>query len=254
MPDAKRKTSLEKSLAILEALLSDEHPVGVADMAKRKGEAVSSVARSLFTLEALGYVERQQDEAGYTPGISCLRPAYGYLRSSRLLEAATPFVIDLSDRFETRADLAVLDGTEMIYLARVPARDEIMNLSPLGRRWPAIFTASGRSILSILAEDDCEAVLAKSDHAQLTSASTTDTARLRELIDEARRKGYAYQYGEILPGTASIAAPITGGQGRVLGSILLGGAISSFQHEGQLSVMVQGVMAAASALSALKIE
>ncbi|MEH6741665.1 MAG: helix-turn-helix domain-containing protein, partial [Sulfitobacter sp.] len=128
--------ALEKSLRSLEAFQSDQATLTVKEIASLTGDAVSSVQRSVFTLEALGYLERELGGNRYVLGRSCLRPAYGYLRGNRFLELSSPHLIKLSERLNTRCDLTVLDGNEIVYLARFPSKDEAFVLSPVGRRWP----------------------------------------------------------------------------------------------------------------------
>lgn len=245
-----KQNALTKALSCLEVFRAADNALSVKDIALRTGDSLSSVQRSVFTLEALGYLERENGSGRFVPGRSILRPAYAFLRNNRFLEAATPYLIDLAERYNMRADLTVLDGLDIVYLARVPSRDELLNLSPLGRRWPAASTASGRAILAALPENECNDIVAHSKLQFLTPHTITILAEVAELIDRSRLKGYAFQREEVLVGAASVGAAITGKGGRVLGAVILGGAVSHFESEDQVDSLGRAVVAAANAISA----
>jgi IclR family transcriptional regulator, pca regulon regulatory protein len=245
-----RSNALLKTIRCLEAFQGADGALSVRDIAKITGDSLSSAQRSTFTMEALGYLEREENGSRLVPGRSCLRPAYAYLRNNRFLETATPYLIDLSERLDIRADLTVLDGTEIVYLARIPNRDELLNLSPLGRRWPAISTASGRAILAALPSAERERIIAASTYAQITPKTVTDAAGIRAAIDAVQANGYAYQNEEVLMGAASLGAAIVGKANKVLGAVIVGGAADRFSGEAQRKVLGDAVAKAAQAISA----
>ncbi|WP_040617063.1 IclR family transcriptional regulator [Roseibium sp. TrichSKD4] len=218
--------ALLKALEALETFQNTSGSLSVMNIAELKGETLSSVQRSVYTLEALGYLEREENGKRFVPGRSCLRPVYGYLRNNRLLENATPYLIDLSERLASRADLSVLDGNDIVYLSRIPSRDELLNLAPLGRRWPAIHTASGRAILAAMTDEDRSKVLATTSFAKTTDHSLDTIEDVTIAINEARETGYAFQSEEVLIGAASVSAAVVGMDGRVYGAIILGGTCS----------------------------
>jgi IclR family pca regulon transcriptional regulator len=218
-------------------------------MAKLSSESASSVQRSAYTLEALGYLEREEGGIRYVPGRSCLRPVYGYLRNNRFLEAATPYLIELSERFSTRADLTVLDGTEIVYLSRFPSKDELLNLSPLGRRWPAASTASGRAILAALTVEARKRVLDKAQFPQITPRTLVDREEIDKAIENARNLGYAFQDEEVLLGAASVGAAVVDNAGHVHGSIIIGGPSRIFNEPSRRKIFGEAVAMSAVAIS-----
>ncbi|MGJ8627960.1 MAG: IclR family transcriptional regulator [Sulfitobacter sp.] len=242
-------TALLKTLRTLELFQSSDGALSVKDMAALSSESASSVQRSAYTLEALGYLEREDGGNRYVPGRSCLRPVYGYLRNNRFLEAATPYLIDLSERFKTRADLTVLDGTDIVYLSRIPSKDELLNLSPLGRRWPAASTASGRAILSALPEVECERLLNSAHFPQITTRTLVDRSEIENEIKSARILGYAYQDQEVLLGAASVGAAVVDNAKHVHGSIIIGGPSRIFNDPSQRQIFGEAVAQAAAAIS-----
>lgn len=242
--------ALLKTLRCLEAFHMAPGALTTKDISEGTGDSLSSVQRSTFTLEALGYLEREPGGTRLVPGRSCLRPAYGYLRNNRFLETATPYLIDLSERFDTRADLTVLDGNEIVYLARVPSRDELLNLSPLGRRWPAVNTASGRAILAALPQQRREEIIENTVLQKITAHTITEIGAIREAIDDVHRHGYSYQSEEVLTGASSVGAAVMGSDNSVLGAVIVGGTTARFEHLEERQVLGEAVLKAARAISA----
>jgi len=243
-------TALLKTLRTLELFQSSDGALSVKDMAELSSESASSIQRSAYTLEALGYLEREEGGIRYVPGRSCLRPVYGYLRNNQFLEAATPYLIDLSERFETRADLTVLDGIEIVYLSRIPSKDELLNLSPLGRRWPAASTASGRAILSALPVETRNSLLDTARFPRITPRTLVNRADIDRAIETARDLGYAYQDEEVLLGAASVGSAVVDGSNHVHGSIIIGGPSKVFRDDAQRHIFGEAVAQAAAAIGA----
>ena len=242
--------ALQKALKVLEAFQKTPDALTVKEVAELNNETQSSVQRSIYTLETLGYLEREEAGKRYVPGRACLRPVYGYLRNNRFLETATPYLIDLSERFAARADLTVLDGTEIVYLSRIPSRDELLNLSPLGRRWPAVQTASGRAILAAMKDDECRKMIAASKIRTITPHSLTNKEQIVEAIKETREIGYAYQSEEVLLGAASVGAAVLGAADKVQGAIILGGPVETFNDPDKRHALGIAVKQAAQAIGA----
>lgn len=240
--------ALLKALQTLEVFQESDGALSAKDIASLTSETVSSAQRSTFTLEALGYLEREESGKRYVPGRSCLRPVYGYLRNNKFLEAATPYLIDLSERFETRADLTVLDQKDIVYLSRIPSKDELLNLSPLGRRWPAASTASGRAILSALSKEERDQVVAATEFRKITPYTLTEQDEIDQSIEQAIKCGFAYQNEEVLMGAASVGSAVIDGHGVVHGAIILGGPTSKFETEAQRNELGEAVVQAARAI------
>lgn len=242
--------ALLKTLRCLETFQNLDGALSVKDIAGLTNDSVSSVQRCTYTLEVLGYLERETGGKRYVPGRMCLRPAYGYLRNNQLLETATPYLIDLFERLDARADLAVLEGTDIVYLARIPSRDELLNLSPLGQRWPAVNTSPGRAILAALPDEECDQLIERTKFKAFTPNTTLDPDQIRAEIKATRQLGYAYQQEEVLIGSSSVAAVIHGRGGHILGAIGIGGKVDRFAAIEQRRALGSAIVKVAQALSA----
>lgn len=212
--------SLERGLAVLTAF-SDENPkLTLADAAKLTGLSRATARRILHTLEALHYVRSTGRLYELTPKV--LDIGYAYLSSLQLGEIALPYMESLSDRIHESVSAAVLDGFDIVYVARVPTR-KIMRLSlALGSRLPAVNTSMGRVLLANLGDTEREAFV---QHVQLeahTDRTTMDRASLLDQLTAIRTQGWALVDQELEEGLRSIAAPLCDRTGRVVAALNVG--------------------------------
>ncbi|MFN3209064.1 MAG: IclR family transcriptional regulator [Roseovarius sp.] len=242
--------ALLKALQVLETFQNDTGALSVQAMADQTRQTKSSAQRSVYTLEKLGYLERHDDSVRYVPGRSCLCPAYGFLQNNRLLEAATPFLLDLSEKVGLRAHLSVLEGTDVIYLSRIPSQEERLTLSPIGKRWPAISASSGRAILAALPTDERGRIIAASEWRKITPHTLVDSASISQAIHQAQIDGYAYQREEVLPGVASVSSAVVGANGQVHGAVILSGPVAVFDAFEDRHRLGEAVMQATRAIGA----
>ena len=137
-----------------------------------------------------------------------LELGFTYLRTDALVERAAPYLLEASRRSEETVNLTELDGTEVVYVARVPSRHVISVDVILGTWLPAYCTATGRAILAFLPEDEARDILERSDRIAYTEVTETDLDALMGRLAEARRDGFAVAAEEYYIGDLSIAAPV----------------------------------------------
>lgn len=252
---AKRRESIgsvEKTFLVLGAFNSQVPELGLDDLAQATGLNRSAVQRITYTLAQLGYLQKEK-RGLYSLTHKVLRLSYAHMRFNTLMQVAAPYVSGLANQLGVRADLAVLDDTEVVYLIRIPSRVEMFSISPMGRRWPAISSAPGRAMLSRLDEPALDDILARSDPTPATPRTVLDKGRIREIILRARTDGYTYQLGEVLVGAAAIAAPIIGASGGPIGAVSLGTTVAEMQQDAPRDELATHVMKTAQALSLMNI-
>src|SRR5205823_4145468 len=134
-------------------------------------------------------------------------------------DIAQPYMEAMSERLHESVSCAVLDGDEIVYVARVPTT-RIMTISlALGSRLPAFCTSLGRALLADLAEPELEVFLARLQPEKRTERTVTDKDRLREILAEARRQGFTMVDQELEDGVRSIATALRGRDGRALAAL-----------------------------------
>ena len=144
---------------------------------------------------------------------------YSYLSSFRVVDVAQPSMERLVDEVHESSSMSVLDGSEIVYVARVPTTRIMTIALALGSRLPAYATSMGRVLLSGLSDAALDAYIRETNLEKLTPYTVTDGRRLRSLVVDARNDGYALVDQELEEGVRSIAAPIVNGRGDVIAAM-----------------------------------
>nr|WP_285582072.1 IclR family transcriptional regulator C-terminal domain-containing protein [Herbidospora sp. NBRC 101105] len=196
--------SLARGLAVLTALGGT-----LSEIAEATGLARATARRALLTLVELGYAVKTGNRFVALPRV--LELGYARLSSLTLGELATPHLAALAEAVGESASVAVLDGTDIRYVARAPAY-KIMSVDiTVGTRFPAYATSMGRVLLA----DDADL----GHPVALTPRTVTDPERLRALIRRARADGYAIVEDELEEGLRALAVPIRDRGGRVVAAV-----------------------------------
>jgi IclR family pca regulon transcriptional regulator len=220
--------SLERGLAVLQVFSSDAPSLTLSETATRAGVTRATARRILLTLERLGYVRSDGRRFSLTPRV--LRLGYAYLSSLGLWQLAEPHMEQLAELTHESCSAATLDGTSLVYVARVPARRVMAISLRVGSRLPAYPTSMGRVLLADLPPAELDDYFRRATLERLTPGTVTDERRLRRLLDQVRQQGYALVDQELEDGVRSIAAPIRGRDGRALAALNVSG------HAGRVSV------------------
>ena len=198
--------SLARGLEVLGSFSNDHPRQTLSEVARRTGLTRATARRLLLTLDRLGYVRGDGRYFRITPKV--LDIGYAYLSSLDLSELAQPEMEALVERTSESCSAAVLDGAEIVYVARVPTK-RIMAISlGLGSRLPAYATSMGRVLLAALPTPDLDAALSASRLEPLTPRTITDAGALRAELTRARAQGWALVDQELELGLRSIAAPL----------------------------------------------
>ncbi|AUC56233.1 IclR family transcriptional regulator (plasmid) [Sagittula sp. P11] len=220
--------SVAKAFRVLEAFNGQHPQMTLSDIAEQTGLDLSGAQRFAHTLETLGYLEKDTRTRQFQLSVKTLDLAHHFTRTSRLVDRAMPVLQYLSKETEETVNLTVLDGTEIVFISRFLSRHVLHTDVTIGTRLPAYCMAPGRAMLSRLPPEKVAAILDASDIRAHTRNTVTDVDRLKEIIEETRLKGYACAFEEVYHADASIAAPILGAQGQVIGSVSL--AVSTLRY------------------------
>jgi IclR family pca regulon transcriptional regulator len=212
--------SLARGLRVLRAFDRELASPSLSELAERTELSRAVVRRSLLTLQHLGYVGSRGRSFFLTPRV--LELGYSYLSSLDLTELAQQSLEQLSQRVGESCSMAVLDGSDIVYVLRVPVRRVMSVALGVGARLPAFAASMGRVILADLPEAELAAWL----HGQKFRAYTPHTIRtasaLKAELQRVREQGYALTSRELEPGLCSIAVPIRAGDGRVVAALNIG--------------------------------
>ena len=209
--------SFARGLAVLRSFGADAPAQTLTSAAERTGLTRAGARRILLTLQQLGYVEAEGRLFRLTPRVMEL--GFAYLSSQPVWHLALPVMEELVQDIHESSSAAVLDGDDIVYVLRVPAKKIMaISLGP-GSRLPAYCTAMGRVLLAGLPETERRTRLARVPLMARTERTVTDVAALMTLLDDVRREGYALVHGELEEGLVSMAAPIVNRAGRVVAAI-----------------------------------
>ncbi|MEU6083121.1 IclR family transcriptional regulator C-terminal domain-containing protein [Streptomyces sp. NPDC047108] len=209
--------SLARGLDVLAALGSDPRGLTLARAAEAAGQPRATARRSLLTLEHLGYVEVSDHRFRLLPRV--LELGHAHLSGLGFTDIVRPHLEELAARVHESASVAVLDGTDIRYVARVPTY-RIMSVNiTLGTRFPAYATSMGRVLLAGLDPRERAERLARTDLRPLTARTVTDTGTLLRLLDEVSERGHALVDEELEEGLRSVAVPLRDGSGRPVAAL-----------------------------------
>jgi IclR family transcriptional regulator, pca regulon regulatory protein len=200
--------SLDRGLAVIRAFGPDRERLSLSEVARVTGLTRAAARRFLLTLVKLGYVRNDGREFSLRPRV--LELGYAYLSGLALPEVAAPHMEELVARLHESSSISVLDGHQIVYVVRVPTKRIMTVAISVGTRFPAYATSMGRVLLAQLADDELERYLAEVTFERLTSRTVTNPARLRTIVREAARQGYAIVDQELEEGLRAVAAPIRG--------------------------------------------
>lgn len=209
-----------RGLKVIEAFGELHRRLSIAEAAKLTGLDRATVRRSLLTLAELGYADYDGKFFTLTPKI--LRLGHAYLSATPLPVLIQPHLDQLSEKAGQSASASVLDGTDIVYIARASQRRVMsINLTP-GSRLPAYCASMGRVLLAALPESEARAVLARSELKANTPYTKTDPDELIAEFRRVRVNGYAIIDQELEIGLCSIAVPVENDRGQILAALNIG--------------------------------
>lgn len=220
--------SLARGLEVLQAFTAQRRLMSVSQISQRTGIPRAAVRRCLYTLSKLGFVYAE-DGKNYELRPRVLLLGHQWLAASPLATAAQPVLKTLSQSLKESCSIAVLDGDDILYIARASA-SRIMTIDlQIGSRLPACTTSMGRVLLSELAAENLNDYLARLTMLRYTNQTLVSSSALRDELARVRQQGYAINDQELEAGLRSLAVPLRGANGRVTAALNVG------VHAGQVS-------------------
>jgi len=220
LTDPSFMTSLARGLAVVRAFGDQRRNLTIAQISHMTGIPRAAVRRCLHTLRQLGYADSDANNFFLTPKILAL--GYSYLSSTPLAVSAQPCLNQISRTLHESSSIAVLDGGEVLYVARA-ATARIMSIAlNAGSRLPAYCTSLGRVMLAHLPPEELQAYLAQAELKAFTERTVVSAKRLREILAGVRQAGFAIVEEELEVGLRSIAVPVRGASGRVVAALNVG--------------------------------
>jgi IclR family pca regulon transcriptional regulator len=212
--------SLDRGLRLLQAFGERPAPMSLSEIAKAAELPRATARRILFTLQHGGYVSSDGKLFALTPQVLTL--AGHYLRSNQLVAVLQPVLDRIATEAQEISSLAVLDGDDVVFIARSSPARIFTGGVDIGYRLPAFCTAVGRAMLGGLGEAELKARLGATRREALTSETVTDPKRLLAAIVADRKQSYSLVDREAEPHFRSIAVPVRRYDEMIVGAINIG--------------------------------
>jgi IclR family pca regulon transcriptional regulator len=215
---------LERGFAVIKAFGPRTPALTVSEVAERTGLTRAVARRYLFTLRALGYVLNEGSRFSLTPRI--LELGFAYLATLSVADIAQPFMAHVVDKLRESCSLGVLDGHDVVYVARVNANRIMTTNLTVGSRLPAHATSMGKVLLAFMPPAQLEEYLATAHLNPLTDRTIRDPQKLRAALEKVRRTGWATNDQESEIGVRTVAVPIIDRAGHAVAAMNLAGHAS----------------------------
>jgi len=240
--------SFARGLEVIRSFSAQTPQQTLSEVAERTGLTRAGARRILLTLQTLGYVESDGRLFRLTPRILDL--GFAYLSSMPIWNLAEPVMESLVDEVKESCSAAVLDGTDIVYVLRVPTHKIMRNTLGVGSRLPAYCTSMGRVLLADLPDEVLLRQLKASRPKALTKHTITDLDTLLARIQQVRRQGWCIVNQELEEGLISLAAPITNRAGRVIAALNISGQANRTSAKVAQEKLLPPLLAAARTISA----
>jgi IclR family pca regulon transcriptional regulator len=225
--------AIARGLDVIRVFKPGQPVMSLTAVAAASGLPRPTARRILLTLEQLGYV-RQAESNGYELTPRVLDLGMSYVLSHGLWEIARPHMEALVARTRESTSIAQLDGSDIVYVARVAVPKIVTLAVTIGTRFPAMQTSLGKVLLAALPPAEAERVLAEPSRSGITPPWRPDAAERAAALREVRARGWALTDEQLAPGIRSVAVPLRDGDGTVIAAL----NVNSHAAETPLDVLI----------------
>lgn len=211
---------LAKGLTVIETFTADRPRQSIAEVAAAAGLDRATARRCLLTLARQGYADWDGKFFTLTPRV--LRLGTACLATMPLPQIVQPLLDRLSDGIGQSSSVSILDGADVVYVARAAQR-RVMSIALMpGSRLPAYCTSMGRVLLAALPEDEARALLGPGPQVARTARTLTASEDILAALAQVRAEGHAVIDQEVEEGLRSVAVPVLDARGRVVAALNVG--------------------------------
>ena len=212
--------SLAKALRILDTVGRFQHGTSISALSKELKMGKSTVHRLLATLRDFDLIWFDPITSNYALGSRILRWSDLLVQQNLLVRHGLPILRDLVSAGRETANLAILDGTEVLYVAQFESMERLRLSEAVGTRQPAHSTALGKAILATMTDEELDQFYGKLDGLRgLTPNTITDRRRLKEHLRKVRNEGVAYDFEENVAGVVCLGAVVRNFTSKPIGAM-----------------------------------
>ncbi len=215
--DPEYLSTLERGLRVLRAFDENHPEMTLSSVAAKTGLNPAVARRCLNTLVELGYVGQHGRQFLLRPAVLTFGSAF--LSSMHIDQLCLPPLQHMRDQTGDSASLAVLSGSDILYVTHVSTDRRFRLATGVGTRYPFHATSMGKALVAFRSEAEIETLLAGAPFTRFTERTVTDADALRERLSLVRERGYDSALDELDYGIVSVAVPIRDRQGRAIAAI-----------------------------------
>ena len=223
--------SLTRGLNILEALAKTDGGITLTDLAHRVSLPPSTTHRLLSTLEKMGYVYQAGNLGLWYVGLHAFTVGAGFLANRDFVGESHAYMRRLMEQSGETANLAILDGTEAVFIAQVQCHEMMRILVKIGGRVPLHASGVGKALFAALPDEQVDAILKVKGLPRITPHTIVASETMWAALKVIRHRGYSFDDEEHAPGTRCVAATIFDEHAEPLGAISLAGPASRLPDE-----------------------
>jgi IclR family pca regulon transcriptional regulator len=209
--------ALARGLDVLRCFSPEQSRMSLSQVAQAADLARPTARRILLTLEELGYVRASNGVFTLMPKV--LELGMAYIGALGLWDMAHPHLEDLVRQTGESSSMAQLDGSDIIYVARVAVPKLIALRVDVGTRFPAMLTSQGKVLLAALPPEEALHILSQRSRSGIKTPDAVDPQRTRDILDQVREQGWALADEELAPSVRSIAVGVRDGKNTVRASM-----------------------------------
>ncbi len=238
MDGSDAKTSIPSTLRLLiiiEEMAEAGEPVTPTTLNRTLGLPKPTIHRLFSQLEDEGFVQREIDGNGYSPGPRLRKISAGILSSQKIRTARTAILTKLTETVGETCNISLPDRDKMVYVDRVETSWPLRIQLPTGTKVPLHCTASGKLYLASLSAAQFTVYLNTSELTAETTQSITDADALKREVSEVRVNGFATDNQEFIDGMVAVGVPILESNGRLMSTLSLHAPIQRLKMKDALS-------------------
>ena len=211
---------------MLEAVAQESEGLSNAEISRKLEIPKSSASYILRTLEKQGYLNRNSETGKYRVGLKVLSLSRGALTGIDVREVALPIMRHLMEKTNLTCHLAILDGSDAVYIEKVEPQGFIRMDTWVGRRMRVHATSVGKALVAHVPQERLERIIAESGMEKRTTKTITTLPRLLKDLEKIREQGYAVDDAENNMGARCLGAPVFNQNGIIEASLGLSGTIN----------------------------
>ncbi|MEU5576564.1 IclR family transcriptional regulator [Streptomyces huasconensis] len=229
--------AVTRSLDILELFLEGDGTLSAPEVTRRLQLPRTTVHELLTTLAARSYLTQIPEQPGrYRLGVRTYQLGSRYAEQLDLAAEGQQVAREVAETCDETVHVAILEDTDVIYIAKVDSTHAVRMVSAAGRRLPAHCTSVGKMLLASLPQPELEARLQGREFTAMTPASITDPEELAAALADIRERGIAVEHRESNPDVSCVAAPVRDSAGRVVAALSISVPMIRWSEERELEL------------------